>query len=164
MRVYLPATAAELSALGTSPESLDGLNLAGRYAHGVTKRLAGGLPDMDQDELEWEAFVAATIDAAALLVADPAAPPMRVVLSLDVPDSAINETAANDLGQLSTVQLQPVKGGAVAAIHVEEPASSQLLQNLRANPDSASAQAAVLDADLLWYDPSELNEIPIPHV
>jgi len=165
MRVYLPATAQTLAQLAASPASASApadLVNAPQTAYAVTKALASSAPGADQEELEWEAFLGATVGATALLLSDPAAPPMRVILSLDIPDGFISEISPDDDGQLSAVQVQPTDQGKLAALHVDEPNTAPLIANLRKNPDSDQALEAVLDADMLWYDPSEVAEIPTP--
>jgi len=162
MRVYLPATAADLAQLRTQPGPKLKLAFPNRGGHGVTNSLVANAPDLDQDELEWEAFVAATIDDAILLAAQPDQPPMRVVLSLEIPPTMIDDAESGTTGQLSALKIIGNSPVEVVAIHVDEPATADLIDAFRADPDSPSAQAALLDADLLWYDPTEVNDIPLP--
>jgi len=159
MRVYLPATAADLA---TAAPHL-GIAISGeRTGFTLTFPQATPLSEAETEELEWEAFLTAAASSARLLAADPNSSPMRVVLSLDVPPAAITATSPLANRQLSGVVIPDLRDAKIAAIHVDEPATAPLIARLRAEPESTSALAAVLDADLLWYDPTELADIPIP--
>jgi len=162
MRVYLPGTAADLELLKSNASELTTTPALPRRGFAVTKSLVAANPGLDQDELEWEAFDAAATDSASLLLSDPAAVPMRVVLSFELPPATISEVTGDDARQFAAVAVSSTPSSTIAAIHVDEPNTAALIKKLRADPDSASTLAEVLDADLLWYDPSEVEIIPLP--
>ena len=172
MRVYLPATAADLTVLGAGSSSGEApagpfpLELQGRPAHAVTGKLAAQMPDADQDELEWDAFLAASVEAALMLGAAPDSAPMRVVLSLDLPDAAVQEPEPAARAELnlppSSVLISASRGAKLQAIHVDEPETAPLITAFRTDPGAPGALEKLVDADLLWYSPTELSEIPIP--
>jgi hypothetical protein len=135
-----------------------------RAAHMVTPKLRASLPGSDEDELEWDAFSAAELDAVGLLFAFPDAAPMRVVLSLDVPLCAISTPAGDGDAPNSAGTIAAGVEAEIAAIHVDEPDTATSISQLRAAPESQNAVRHVLENDLLWYHPSEINEIPIPEI
>ena len=76
MRIYIPATAADLSA----PE------ISARPAHAVTAQLARALPEEDEEGLEVSASLCAA-DASVVLLAEPEAAGLadrRIVIAADV--------------------------------------------------------------------------------
>jgi hypothetical protein len=89
----------------------------------VTPTLREWYRDADADELEHAAQTAASLGALELLALDPAAPRRRVVLAVDVDDSAIT--------------LAPDRGRAAVTLSSEVPSSrwgSALLDDLEAAP------------------------------
>jgi len=161
MRVYLPATVTDLTHLPTASNGSVRFPIAAQTGFTVTNALVNALPGADEEELEWAAFVAAEQAAANLLVHDAAAPPLRVVLSVEVPTTAISEPQQTKSSQPAEVSVSAAPAAELAAIHVDEPATAPLIESFRKAPDSASALSAVLDADLLWYHPSEIDQIPL---
>src|SRR5687768_16448695 len=87
-------------------------------AHAVTPALREWYAEGDEEELEYVAFTRAAQGALRLLRHDQAAPRRRVVVSADVPASALVRENV-ELGS-STVRLpKPVTLAEVAAIHVD---------------------------------------------
>jgi hypothetical protein len=142
VRVYLPATMAELAVLASArvlrPSAL---------AYSVTPALQSIDPGSHRDEWEFEAFCDAAAASLALL---DAAVPRRVVVSVDVDPAAV--APRPDAGA-TTVQLgADVPLTAVAAVHVD---------GLDAVPRVAAVLAGepsdgLDDVALEWYDPAEI--------
>src|SRR3954463_3139712 len=85
VRVYVPATVPMLAALRSSGQLGEGPTVA----HAVTPALREWYAEGDEEELEYVAFTRAAQDALHLLRRDPQAPRRRVVVSADVPSSAL---------------------------------------------------------------------------
>lgn len=162
VRVYLPATLPALAELRRRGE----LDAAPLPAHAVTPSLREWYAEGDEEELEYVAFTRAAQDALRLLHADPAAPRRRVVVSADVPASAIVHTDP-ELGS-SAVRLGGVLPlAALAAIHVDgtdaEPdvaAAAEVVEQAAAgDPDAQFTVDGVEDHELEWYDVSELDQL-----
>ncbi len=157
VRVYLPATVPMLARL-----SEHGLDAA--QAHAVTPALREWYAEGDEEELEYVAFTRAAQDALQLIRHDPDAPRRRVVISADLPASALDR-GTGEWGS-SVVELrQPVPGAAVAAIHVDgtdavpdvAAAADVVAQALAGDPDAQFTVDGTEDHELEWYDPSELE-------
>ncbi|WP_019136694.1 DUF6912 family protein [Cellulomonas massiliensis] len=144
MRIYLPATLDEL----------DGA-LRPRRAHAVTSALRAELPDEDDEGLEFAAQLAAAAGSLELIAASPDAPRLRLVVSADVPDAAV--TVAEG-AEPSAVDVGLVAPDAIACVHVDEPQARPDVE--RAIAGDADAAERLEEADLLWYDVSELRAIP----
>jgi len=159
MRVYLPATLAELG---------DAL-VAGQVGSGemvgyaVTPALREWYVSGDVEELEYVAMTQAARASLRLLRADAEAPRRRVVLAAELPDTAV--AAGNGIDSPGQVRVvAPVQLSDVVSGHVDDP---------DAVPDVAAAVAALPAADagdpdakfvvdsaegheLLWYATQEL--------
>ncbi|RAX22627.1 MULTISPECIES: DUF6912 family protein [unclassified Actinomyces] len=150
MRVYLPATAADLSADSISP----------RTAHAATPALAAVFPEEDQEGLEVSASLCAA-DSSVMLLAVPGAEALadrRVVIAADVEEEQVREVPAGDDVLPGTVELTaPVEWDAVAALLVDEADAEPDVRAARTGDEAAFERAA--DADLLWYDVSERNAL-----
>lgn len=146
MRVYLPATAADLSAPQIGP----------RTAYAVTPALARALPDEDEEALEASAGLCAA-DASLTLLAAPGAEALadrRIVIAADVGTAQVTEPEASGDALPGTVRVKvPVAWEAVAALLVDEPAAEADVRAARTGDEKALERAA--EADLLWYDVSE---------
>ena len=161
-RVYLPATLALLGRLREKPYELP----EGVHAHAVTAALREWYAEGDEEELEYVAFTRAAQESLVLLHRHPTAPRRRVVIAVDVP-TAVTVRSDDELGS-SAVRLETsVAISDLAAVHVDDAA---------AEPDVTAAAAAVAaaesgdedaqftvdgaeDHELLWFDPSELDEL-----
>lgn len=146
MRVFLPATAADLRAESLSP----------RLAHAATPALARALPEEDQEGLEASASLCAA-DASLLLLAQPGAAchaDRRVVIAADAPDAAVRELEPGQDVVPGTVEVTVVVGWQdVAAIFVDDTQVQADVRAARRGDEEAFERAA--QADLLWYDVSE---------
>ncbi|HEY7225772.1 MAG TPA: hypothetical protein VH561_19515 [Micromonosporaceae bacterium] len=160
-RVYLPATLALLARLREQPYVLpDDV-----HAHAVTPALREWYAEGDDEELEYVAFTRAAQEALVLLAGDPTAPRRRAVLAADVPAVAAVR-AAEHLGSSAVRLTAPVALSDVAAVHVDAAEAERAVRAaaaavLAAVAGDADAQFAVDEAEdheLLWYDPSELDQ------
>ncbi|ARD42203.1 DUF6912 family protein [Actinomyces gaoshouyii] len=146
MRIYLPATAADLAA---DP-------ITARRAHAATDSLAAALPDEDEEGLEVSASLCAA-DASVLLLSEPGASGLadrRVVIAADVDASVVRELEVGDEVLPGTVELlAPVAWDDVAALLVDEPEARADVAAARTGDEEAFERAA--QADLLWFDVSE---------
>lgn len=146
MRIYIPATAADLSA----PE------ISARPAHAVTAQLARALPEEDEEGLEMSASLCAA-DASLVLLAEPSADgaaDRRIVIAADVDAEAVRELAIEPDVLPGTVELLgPVPWDDAAALLVDEERAEADVRAARTGDEEAFERAA--DADLLWFDVSE---------
>jgi hypothetical protein len=160
MRIYLPATLPLLREVEAAGE----LGPAPRTAFAVTPALREWYVDDDEEVLEYAAFSQAARAALRLLDADPFAPKRRVVLSADVPDTAV--TFHPDLDRAVVRTAKPLPLNALAAIHVdgadaEKDVAAAVGVILAADLDDEDAQFAVDtvdDHELEWY---AVQELPI---
>ena len=156
MRIYLPATLDELTALAVSTRRPASLDLEPRGAHAVTAALAAALPDEDEEGLEYSAHLAAADDTLALIAASPTADRRRLVLSVEVPDDAV-VAAAGDATVISPSAVDivvPVPGAVVVCGHIDETDAVADVEATLAGDDDAVER--LVERDLLWYDASEL--------
>lgn len=175
MRIYLPATLDELDAV-TVTAGAARWTVAPRGAHAVTSALVRALPDEDEEGLEYAAALEAADDSLALVAARPDAPRQRLVVTLEVPDRAVQvvETQPGaddeDAPAPSAVEVvRTVPDVAIVCVHVDEPEAAPDVEAVLAaadgdGPEADAALDAALDAvterDLLWYDWSELGDVP----
>lgn len=155
VRVYVPATVPMLALLREQ-----GLPASG--GHVVTPALREWYAEGDEEELEYVAFTRAAQDALQLLREDPAAPRRRVVVSVDLPATAVGR-GDGELGS-SMVELDgPVPASAVAALHVDGAEAVEdvgaavdvVLDALAGDPDAQFTVDGAEDHELEWYAPSE---------
>ncbi len=142
MRIYLPATPAELA---------DPTGLSPRVVHAVTPALRAALPDEDEEGLEFAAQLLAADDSLDLL--DPARP-RRVVVAADVPDDAVAPLGDDDAVASAVRLVTPVTWEDVACAHVDEPGAAQDVTAALAGDEDAAER--LVERDLLWYDVTEL--------
>ena len=162
VRVYVPATVPMLAALRTTGR----LGEASVEAHAVTPALREWYAEGDEEELEYVAFTRAAQGALRLLRHDPAAPRRRVVVSADVPGSALVREEV-ELGSSSVRLPHPVTLAEVASIHVDgadaaEPvaAAAEVVEEaLAGDPDAQFTVDGAEDHELEWYAVSELDEL-----
>lgn len=183
MRIYVPATLDELDAVTHTTDAAR-WTVAPRRAHAVTKELEAALPDEDAEGLEYVAALNAADDSLALIAGRPEAPHQRVIITVEVPDSAIGAPGGTASGEddepvASEIQVTgTVEGVAIVCVHVDEPeAATDIADVLAAADEESDAEATsdvgeesetaldealqrVTDRDLLWYDWSEIKGIP----
>jgi hypothetical protein len=162
VRVYLPATLPMLAELKAAGRLGDGASVA----HAVTPGLREWYAEGDEEELEYVAFTRAAQASLSLLRADPDAPRRRVVVSADVPTSALVREGG-ELGS-STVGLpQPVSLTEIAAIHVDAPraaddiaAAVDVVEKAQAGDEDAQFTVdGAEDHELAWYVVAELDDL-----
>ncbi|WP_127842508.1 DUF6912 family protein [Actinomyces wuliandei] len=150
MRVFLPATVADLRAETLSP----------RLAHAATPALAQALPEEDQEGLEASASLCAA-DASLLLLAQPGAArhaDRRVVIAADAVDATVRELEPDQDVVPGTVEVTVAVGWQdVAAIFVDDAQVQADVRAARQGDEEAFERAA--QADLLWYDVSERDHL-----
>jgi hypothetical protein len=162
VRVYVPATLPALGALRRDAE----LGPQPLTAHAVTPALREWYAEGDEEELEYVAFTRAAQSALRLLRADPSAPRRRVVISADVPPSAVVRTGP-ELGSSEIQLASGVPLAAVAAVHVDGPdaepdvaAAADVVEEAAAgDPDAQFTVDGAEDHELEWYDVSELDRL-----
>ncbi|GIG28245.1 DUF6912 family protein [Cellulomonas marina] len=149
MRLYVPATLDETGP-GRGP-------LTPRRAHAVTPELRAALPDEDEG-WEFSAQLAAADDALVRLAADGAAPRLRLVVSADVPDADVDLRPDPDAPPSAVALRSPLPWDAVVCVHVDEPAAAPDVTAALAGDSAADERLG--ERDLLWYDASEVADIP----
>jgi hypothetical protein len=149
VRIYLPTTLDEL----------DATDLPARRGHAVTGALRAALPDEDDEGLEFAAQLMAADDSFDLLRSSTAAPRLRVVVSLDVPDERVTAVTDDEDGAPSLVEMTgAVPVSELVCVHVDEPGARADVEAALAGDEAATERLD--DADLLWYDATELAQIP----
>lgn len=136
VRVYLPLSKDDLEMLIES-RSLPMVPAA----FAVTAAVEREDPDGDEDTWEWRAMSDAAAAASAARVGDRP----RVIASADLPTDAVGGLAVPPAQTPTPASRVTVSGGlplrSVACVHVDEDG------------------AAPSDADLMWFDVSELREV-----
>jgi len=162
VRVYVPATVPMLTTLRAEGR----LSSGPLRAHAVTPALREWYAEGDEEELEYVAFTRAAQEALHLLRLDPQAPRRRVVVSADVPSTALVREDV-ELGS-STVRLpQPLSVKEVAAIHLDGAdaaeaiaAAAEVVDEAAAgDPDAQFTVDSAEDHELEWYAVTELDEL-----
>lgn len=134
MRVYLPATVADLQAPN---------GLTARAGFAVTDRLRELLPDEDDEGWEFAALLAAA--DAAVDLCDRA----RIVVAADIAQTSGESRVAE-------VQTPPIPWSQAVSIHIDDPDDEAAHDALiAARAGDPQARERVNDADLLWYDVTE---------
>lgn len=150
MRIYLPVTLVELQ---LDPDVV----LTPRVVHAVTSALRSHWPDEDEEGWEYAAQAAAADASLVLLAGGAQAPALRVLVAADVDDAAVREL--DDPEVPSAIELvQPVDLTRVVSVHVDEPAAAADVARAAAGDESAIERLD--ERDLLWYDVSEIADIP----
>lgn len=162
VRVYLPATIPLVAALRDGDE----LGRPAGPVHAVTPALREWYIEGDEEELEYVAFSRAAQEALRLLRADPSAPRRRVVISADVPESAV-KVASLDLGTSEVNLGGPVAKDAIASLHVDDreaeadvaAAANAVDEAAAGDPDAQFTVDSAEDHELLWYAPEEIDDL-----
>ncbi|MBC6456799.1 DUF6912 family protein [Actinomadura sp. HBU206391] len=168
MRVYLPST---LPSLGRALAAGE-IGPVPLTAYAVTPELREWYAEGDLEELEYAALTAAARASLRMLADDPAAPPRRVVLAVEVPDQAVGRVPGDagvaDEDERAAVRLTaPVPAKKIASGHVDDPGAAD---DVRAAAAAlAAADAGDDDArftvdgaeghELLWYATQELSHL-----
>ncbi|TDE96080.1 hypothetical protein EXU48_07540 [Occultella glacieicola] len=148
MRIYLPATAVDL-------DEPDGVGA--RRAHALTPALLAAIGDDDAETGEFAAMLIAA-DESIDRIGAAGAVPLRVVIAADVPDAQVR--APEQEAPPSGVDVDDVPWRAVVSFHVDGPDDKQIRDLVgRAVAGDEAALAATGDADLLWYDVTEREQL-----
>src|SRR6266508_307175 len=113
MRVYVPSSLSVLRKVVAA----GGLGPAPIVAYAVTPALREGYTDGDIEELEYAAMTDAARASVRMLEANPDAPPRRVVLAADVPDSEAIPAPELERAAVQIMAVIPIRK--VAAVHVD---------------------------------------------
>ena len=162
VRVYVPATVPMLITLRSSGQ----LGAGPTVAHAVTPALREWYAEGDEEELEYVAFTRAAQGALQLLRHDPEAPRRRVVVSADVPSTALVREDV-ELGSSEVRLPTPLSLTEVASIHVdgvdaaaEIAAAAEVVDEaLAGDPDAQFTVDGAEDHQLEWYAVTELNQL-----
>ncbi len=161
VRLYLPATLDELDGpapAGAAAAPSATTDLAPRRGHAVTAALRAALTDEDEESIEFAAQLAAADDALLLLAGRPAAPQLRLVVTVEVPDALV-APVVDPTAAVSAVDLTaPAARDRIVCVHVDEPEARADID--RALAGEANAMEALAERDLLWYDATEIAHIP----
>ncbi|MFV0252327.1 MAG: DUF6912 family protein [Beutenbergiaceae bacterium] len=142
MRIYLPASVADLAEQYLSPRAI----------HLVSANLRSAHPDEGEEDLEVVAFLLAADTSLTQLGRQDI--PARVVIAADVAPSHVAIADGPDPTAAALTTRLP--WSAVVSIHVDDPDDAEAAQTLRAAIEGhADAQEAAADLDLLWFDVSE---------
>jgi hypothetical protein len=161
MRLYVPATRDDLDTVTTTAKRAT-WPIGPRVAHAVTPALRAELPDEDDEGVEYAAWLAAADDSLGLVLQG-ASSPLRVVVTVEVPDGVVGDGGdAGDDVSPSTVQVTAEVDAQVVCAHVDETdAGPDVLKvGQVAEGELDDALQAVVDRDLLWYDWTELDQAP----
>jgi hypothetical protein len=161
VRVYVPATALTLRELLASGEVAP----VPLTAFAVTPGLREWYVDDDVEELEYAAMLEAARGSLRLLDAEPDAPRRRVVVAVDVPDSAV--AVRDDLDRGVVHVRQPVLLASVASVHVDGADAQDTVAAaadaiIAADLGDAESQERVDDAEgyeLAWYASQEIAAV-----
>ncbi|WP_029253158.1 DUF6912 family protein [Paraoerskovia marina] len=170
MRLYVPTTLDELLDAASAPL----WTIEPRAAHAVTAPLQESEPDEDLEGWEFVAALEAADDSLALIAGLGDVPRQRVVVTVEVPDEAVRvigvvptDDTPDDAPAPSAVEIvQTVPEVEIVCAHVDEPGASVDVEAVIAavDTDDDEALARALDRlgerGLLWYDRSELADIP----
>jgi hypothetical protein len=165
MRVYLPTTLGGLAAANAAgvftPVPLD--------AHAVTPAMREWYVSGDLEELEYAALTEAAEASLRSLAAAGDSSCRRVVVAVDVPETAVRPRSEELFRSAVTVTV-PVPLEDVASVHVDEPeaadvvaAAARALPAADAGDDDARFALDEAEAtELLWYDVTEIPDLLPP--
>lgn len=170
MRLYVPTTLDELLAAATEPR----WTIEPRGAHAVTEALRVAEPEEDEEGWEFSAALEAADDSLALVAGLADVPRQRVVVTVEVPDAAVRvvgvaptDATPDDAPAPSAVEIvETIADVEIICAHVDEPAAAEdvaaVIAAVDIDDDEALTEALdrLSDRGLLWYDRSELAEIP----
>lgn len=164
MRVYVPTTVPGLRAVVTA----GAVGPAPVTAFAVTPALREWYVEGEEEELEYAALTEAARASMRLIGLDPAAPPRRVVLALDVPDAGARPEP--ELDRAVVRLLEPVPWTAVASVLADDGDDDVVRTAVRAGADAAMAADlgdddaqfvvdSVDDHELLWFATQEAPDL-----
>ncbi|MBA3339905.1 MAG: hypothetical protein H0T54_09235 [Geodermatophilaceae bacterium] len=160
MRIYVPSTTTELTILRDEGELRDP-----RAATAVTAELSQWYVDTDLEELEYAAMLEAARLSLRMVDSDPTAARRRVVVTVEVPDKAVELDPK--AGRGSVRLLSPLSLAEVVSLQVDGPdAEAAVIAAaavvIEADLGSDDAQFIVDEAEaheLGWYATQELGPL-----
>jgi hypothetical protein len=166
VRVYLPATTTTLRTLLDEGE-LGGPHTAFAVTDELRRFYTTSQAEADEEELEYAALLAAARASLRLLDVDPIAARRRVVLSADVPDSAVRPIAEDDdergaVRVEAGIPLRDVASAHIDGTEAEEDVRAAVAVVLEADLGSEDAQFVVDQAEgheLAWYASQEIGSL-----
>ncbi len=158
MRVYLPFTLPALAKLLGEAQTA-----APARGYAVTPALREWYSSGDEEELEYVAMIQAARASLRMLLTEPGAPHLRVVLAAEVPPGQVTAVAGFDEPALVEIGV-PVRLADVVSGHIDDPgAEADVAAAVEALPaaDSGDEDAKfTVDGaeghELLWYATQEL--------
>jgi hypothetical protein len=160
MRVFLPST---LPALAEALRA-GKVGPAGQAGYAVTPALREAYASGDEEELEYAALTEAARASLRMLAANPAAPPRRVVLAVEIPADGVKLDARDrEPGRVLVTAVIPVD--TLASAHVDDAEAGTDVRAAAEALDAADAgdedaRFAVDGAEgheLAWYATQELS-------
>jgi len=159
VRVYLPTTLGRLREV----RAQGGFGPAPLAAHAVTSALEALGEGAGDEELEWAASVAASLDSLRLLRDEPGEDPRRVVAALEVAGS-VEPGPTGDEVPSAVVLRHEVPLRRLAALLVDAPGAVDVVRAARdalasgADEDDPAVERC-LDEELGWWAASELDAL-----
>ncbi|MCD9878517.1 DUF6912 family protein [Streptomyces guryensis] len=166
MRVYVPLTLSGLAEAYKTGE----LGAGPLVAYAVTPALREWYLSDDIEELEYAALNRAALASLRLLAADPGAVRRRVVVAVDVPDSAASADPDRSLDPAALGEVRvtgTVALAKAAAVHVDlddaeeavAAAAGALGAADRGDDDAQFVVDGAEDHELLWYATQEIPNL-----
>ena len=180
MRVFLPSTLPALAEAlragqvvpgpdpGSGPDRGSGQTETGtpypQSGYAVTPALREAYASGDEEELEYAALTEAARASLRMLAEDPAAPPRRVVLAVEIPAEQVKlDARSREPGRVLVTVAIPVDR--LAAAHVDDAeagpdvrAASEALEAADGGDEDASFAVDGAEAhELGWYATQELS-------
>lgn len=167
MRVYVPTTLTDLAVAHS------GGALEQPIAYAVTPALREWYVSDDLEELEYAALNRAGQACLRLLSADPDAPRRRVVVAIEIADSAVTPFPGDeyqDQASLGRVVLKgPVPLAKAASVHADD-ADTEVIEDVTAavaaieaadkgDQDAQFTVDGAEDHDLLWFATQEIPNL-----
>ncbi|HUX71535.1 MAG TPA: hypothetical protein VMV41_13545, partial [Cellulomonadaceae bacterium] len=115
------------------------------------------LHDEDEEGCEFAAHLAAADDSLLRIAGRPGTPHQRLVVTAVVPESFVEHRDVDEAPS-ALMLTTAVPWDRVVCVHVDElEAMSDVAATLRGDEDAA---ARLSEVDLLWYDVSEVDDLP----
>ena len=141
MRIFIPATSADLTPAAITP----------RIVHTLTPELERVIGPEEPEFLEAIAMNAASDDSLRLVSKDTGAVPCRVVIAADV--ETVRMVEGEDILPTARYLDTPLSWDRVDSIHADGPELAAQIGLARAGDDDAFERVA--EEDLMWYDVAE---------
>ena len=145
-RVFIPSTLEELAAFREAGE----VGPAPFGAH-CAEMLRNDFPDVNEEELEYAAMVAASIDSLRRIGSD--GRPARVVIAADVP------TYSEDGPESEVAVTANVSWADVASVHVDTSEARAAVVAALQGPEDEALLDRVLEHELAWFARQEVDEL-----